>query len=305
MVFSLILLALLLSIELLLLGQINRFSYKREYIENHINDIQILLLGNSHIECGLNPEYMGGAFNLAISGRAPIYDIELAKRYIPKMDRLEVVIMPLDYLQFYFGREYKNPEEIRDDPGWLKSTYKCMYYKYMGIRVDSAWYWSEIVHSKLDFMRRFWESEDEARECDSLGFDKRVGRPENWTHINLPMLIDHSKAVNQNMYEQLFDCYSILAAMSEQYHVRLILLGTPMYETYQNMMDEKVEKEMVLFVKELQFKYPSVEYYDFTYDTRFGPEDFCDCSHLSALGAEKFSKIVAGILDGATLNRNE
>lgn len=60
MVFSLILLALLLSIELLLLRQINRYSYKREYVENHINDIQILLLGNSHIECGLNPEYMGG-----------------------------------------------------------------------------------------------------------------------------------------------------------------------------------------------------------------------------------------------------
>ena len=60
MVFSLILLALLLSIELLLLRQINLYSYKREYVENHINDIQILLLGNSHIECGLNPEYMGG-----------------------------------------------------------------------------------------------------------------------------------------------------------------------------------------------------------------------------------------------------
>lgn len=66
-------------IECLLLFQTNNYSYKRDYVENHINDIKVLLLGNSHIDQSLNPQWIGdGVLNFAIQGRDKKYDAELA-----------------------------------------------------------------------------------------------------------------------------------------------------------------------------------------------------------------------------------
>ena len=52
------------------------------------------------------------------------------------------------------------------------------------------------------------------------------------------------------------------------------------------------------FVKRIQKDFPTVEYYSFKRDERFLPEDFHDASHLSELGAPKFSKIFKEIIDG-------
>lgn len=72
----------LITIECLLLFQTNIYSYKRSFVENHINDIKVLMLGNSHIDQSLNPQWIGDSvFNFAIQGRAKIYDAELAKKY--------------------------------------------------------------------------------------------------------------------------------------------------------------------------------------------------------------------------------
>ena len=42
----------------------------------------------------------------------------------------------------------------------------------------------------------------------------------------------------------------------------------------------------------LKQKNPNVEYYDYSTDERFIDEDFYDASHLTDIGANKFSKIV-------------
>ena len=57
-------------------------------------------------------------------------------------------------------------------------------------------------------------------------------------------------------------------------------------------MKKEVNEEMLSFVHRLQKKYPIIEYYDYCYDNRFVDEDFMDSSHLSEIGANKFSRIV-------------
>ena len=49
---------------------------------------------------------------------------------------------------------------------------------------------------------------------------------------------------------------------------------------------------MESFVAFLKQKYPNVEYYDYSTDKRFVDEDFKDASHLTNIGANKFSKII-------------
>ena len=293
---SLIVLGVIIIIEFALFLRPNLYSYKSQYVEAHLDDIHTLLLGNSHIERALAPAYMDeGTFNLAISGRPENYDVELAKMYIPRMKALENVVMPFDYTLFYLDRQVALADAGKRGVGALEESYKCMYYKYMGIRVDGFWYWSEVLHSKLDYLNRFFKSDEAARECDSLGYIKNelATRDHAWKNLQLPMDIDLSKPINQEIYDLLFDYYSTLAALANQQHARLIMLSTPMYETCRARMLPEVRQEMRTFVARLQEKYPNVTYLDYTDDPRFVDQDYFDAGHLSEYGAAKLSRILS------------
>lgn len=295
-ILGIILLLINIAIEFLLFLRPNEYSYKRAYVEEHINDIRCLLLGNSHIVHALKPSILGnGVFNMAIVGRGIVYDIEIAKRYVPQMNQLEILIMPLDYSRFYFGRAKDNPNEMKK-PSGRQGTYnrKCMYYKYMDIRVDGFWYWSELLNSRLDYMKRFLKSDVDARECDSLGYVKRLlsKRKDNWENKNLPKIIDTTIDANRVEQDLLFSRYCTLAELANNQGAKLVLIFTPLYKTYNNSTNPVVIKKMESFVANLKQRYPNVEFYDYSTDKRFADEDFWDASHLTDIGANKFSKIV-------------
>lgn len=281
-------------IEVLLLTKPNTYSYKREYVERHLDDIECLLLGNSHIEEALDPREMGrGVFNMAMSGRAIVYDVELAKMYVPLMDNLRVLVVPLDYTAFYFGRDTDNPED-RKLPDVYEDTYKCMYCKYMNIRVDGLWYWSEILHSRLNFMTRFVKDKKDNIVCDSLGFIplKLSYRHLNWEHRGLPNPIDTLKKIDMQQYETLYNQYAVLAKTAMEKNARLVLLSTPLYKTAKKYISKEVDREISSFVNRLQRTYPNVEYYNHRFDDRFKDDDYNDSHHLTESGAKKFSNIV-------------
>lgn len=299
LLFLVVLLVFIFSIECLLLYQTNVYSYKRKYVETHLNDIKVLLLGNSHFEQGLNPQLISDStFNLAIQGRDKKYDVELAKKYFPHMKNLKVAIMPLDYFDFHFGRVPENTSQIKTRDEKYSSTYKCMYYKYMGIHIDEWWYWSEVVNSRLNYMTRFFLSDEEARECDSLGYLKYdiVQRRTKWMHERLPEYIDTSMDVDKDLYFQLYSYYEAIARTAQCHGVKLVLISTPVYKTYQELINHSVYNEMHLFSKRIMEEFPVVGYYDFTYDERFSEEDFYDASHLCDAGARKLSLLVSEIV---------
>ena len=298
LLFCLILLFVSAFIEIALLYKTNTYSYKHQYVESHLDDIRVLIMGNSHTLYALIPDSMTKkAFNTAISGRNIFYDVELVKKYLPRMNHLETVVVPLDYFNFYLGREIQNPKYFRFEKD-MNSTQKCMYYKYMGIPAESIWFWSELLNSKLKFMSRFWESAAAARECDSLGSQRLrlIGRKTGWESVKLPKLIDKSIKPNQEELKRLYNLYIELARVTHQKDVRLLLVSTPMYETYQKDMDSCVVKEMHDLAERLCQRFPNTEYYDFSFDDRFTKDDFNDASHLSETGAIKFTYIINDII---------
>lgn len=293
-IWGIMLLLINIAIEYLLFLRPNTYSYKRMYVEEHIDDIRCLLLGNSHIDRALKPDILGnGVFNMAIAGRNIVYDIELAKRYVPQMNQLELLIIPLEYSYFYFDRQKDNPSEMKKTR-WDQKTDKCMYYKYMGIRVDGFWYWSELLNSKLNYMKRFMKSDKEARECDSLGYIKQSlsKRKENWKNWSLPKIVDTTLEANQEKRNLLYTHYCTLAELANNQGVKLIILFTPKYKTYNNSTNPVVIQEIESFVASIKQRYPNIEYYDYSSDKRFVDEDFIDSNHLTYIGANKFSKIV-------------
>ena len=285
-------------IEIGLLFRPNIYSYKRQYMEDHLNDIRVLLLGSSHIEEAVKPELVGeGTFNLAISARLKEYDAALAEMYVPRMDSLEVLVMPIDYTNFFFNRE------IQEKPSGqgavdLVGTCRCMHTKYMGTHIDPIWYWSEILNSKLNFMSRFWNNAQVLQECDSLGYvkldvkDRKIG----WELKARPALLSPDLAIDEASYQEMWQVYDTIAQITQKNGVRFVLVVSPVYETYKERITDTMYNDMLGFVNKLQKKYPNVEFYNFMYADGFLPEDFNDSSHLTDTGAIKFSKLLSNVI---------
>lgn len=300
--FCAVLLALGAGIEALLLFRPNYYSYKRNQLENHLNDIEVLLLGNSHIEEGLNPSVIGHhTFNMAMAGKDPIYDVELVKKYVPQMKKLKILLMPLDYDYFVLGRYKVNPNDKRDrslEKDFIRNK-KCMYYKYLGLRVDDFWHWSEFLNSKDKFLNRFWSSEKDIINCDSLGYVNisLERRRKDWESLALPPLTDKTIPRDDLGYNQLLNYYGTIAKVAKDKQVKLLFVDTPMYKTYQSFVDKSISEERKTFVKELNSKYGNVYYFEYMNDPGFGTDDFADASHLSEYGAIKFSNIIREVIE--------
>lgn len=297
--FSTLALILLATIEVALLFILNTYSYKRDYLEKHINDINILLMGSSYIEEGVRPDIIGeGCFNIAIAGRNIVFDAEIAKKYFPKMNHLEIVLLPLDYSLFEFGRGQKNPLDTRIDLDRMTDTYWCMHYKYMNLHVGSYMYWSEILNSQLNYISRFWQRRKENVECDSLGYHALLlnNRQDGWEYRAVPPIIDTSKKINNDAFNRYWPYMEVIADCAKKRGARMVLVNIPKYTTYQNNINKNVVKEMNQLISQLQSKYNNVIYWDFTYNEEFGEEDFFDACHLSDEGAKKLSKCIEMML---------
>ena len=297
-VFSAICVTALLLFELYLLRVPNRYSYKYNYIDNHKNEIEILLLGNCLIEDGLIPQTLGPhTFNAAISGREKIYDAELAKQFVAQMPKLKTLVLSVEYRDFAFGRGKVNPRDHKKHGG-LESTIKCMHYKYMNIHVDPFWYWSEFLNSELNYKERIHMTYQQQIETDTLGFVKLLdsNKMAEWEYWDLPGIYDTSLPIDSDMYKSLYQSYQTVAHECSEHQVRLILISLPVHKTFQEDMNPLVEKEMEDFVAQIRQEYPEVEYYNFFRDERFTPQDFHDALHLSESGSRKFSAIIAKMI---------
>lgn len=297
-VFGAVCITALLLFELYLLKIPNRYSFKYNYIDQHKNDIETLLLGNCLIEDGLIPQTLGPhTFNAAISGREKIYDAELAKQFVAQMPKLKTVVLSVEYRDFAFGRGKVNPRDHKKHGG-LESTIKCMHYKYMNIHADPFWYWSEFLNSELNYKERIHMTYQQQIETDTLGFVKLLdsNKMAEWEYWDLPGIYDTSLPIDSDKYERLYQSYQTVAQECSEHHVRLILISLPVHKTFQKDMNPLVEKEMEDFVAQIQREYPKVEYYNFFRDERFVPQDFHDALHLSESGSRKFSDIIAKMI---------
>jgi hypothetical protein len=292
--FGLLVILVCIVLELLLLIRPNNYSRKRAYVEHHLDDISVLLMGNSHIEEALVPELLGDSvFNFAISGKEWNCDVELAQRYLPKMSHLRIVVLPFSYDYFVFGRT--RDEVLMPQARKRTNTFKCMQTKYLGIRQYGWRYWSEILYSDENYMHRLFFGQSASDSCDSLGFVKLGVQRSSpyWQWQRLPKIVDPNMPRDEKAFEEFVRGHDTIAKLCCEQGARLILVSAPVYSTYQYLINEVVLQDMKSVADSLNQLYHNVEYYNFFFAEGFGDEDFYDAGHLTETGAIKFSKMLA------------
>jgi hypothetical protein len=267
----------------------NTYKYKYEWMQKNANEVETLILGNSHTYYGIQPKYLkGNAFNLANPSQLLEQDLFLLKYWSDKYVKLKTVILPISYFTLFAkGLEFGG------------ASYRCRYYRiYMDCDLYPSYSFSynfEIAESKtaLFKLRKFIFGTNEEVDwfCDEYGneaFNCISNKEVEWNKN------DQRDAASAKTWEYTQKNYRILEDMIKfciDRDINLVLITTPCWHTYCSFLEDSQLKKMHSIIHELQQKY-EFPYFDYLQDKRFTADDFFNGSHLSELGELKFTKIL-------------
>ena len=104
--FVLPLFVLVIMMDLYLENMNSLYKEKANGLLEHANEIEILILGNSHATYGVDPSsFSTFAFNIANVGQSIYFDKELTLQNLEKLKNLKYVLISVDYHSLYFSRQ--------------------------------------------------------------------------------------------------------------------------------------------------------------------------------------------------------
>jgi hypothetical protein len=278
--------------EVLLRRIPNDYSYKKNYLDQHSNEIQTLFLGSSHAYYAINPDYMhSNSFNASHIAQSLDYDIEIFKKYEKQMDKLKYVEIPIDYFSL-FNRLETGVES------WRIKNYNIYYGFNQSYQcIDNF----EILNGKLfdnikRIIRFYWHQKSEL-SCNSLGWGT------NYNSKNKQDLFVTAKAAAKrhakksiSFFDENVKIVDVIISIAKSKNVKVIFYTCPAYKTYVSQLNQEQLQKTILTIKGIQNLNTNVFYHDFLSDSSFIKEDFYDADHLNEIGAKKFSKKMDSII---------
>lgn len=257
----------------------NSYTYKRVYMDRYADSICTLVLGHSCAYDGIDAEILPSAFNLANSSQCFEDDYRLLVKYLPVMDSLKMVVLPVSYSSLQM----------------VSSSNKRAYYTiYMDIypRWPISKYSFECFNLELLVKKcvKYLLNTDMV-QCDSLG--QRLGhtmlnRPIDWKETQ--SLIANDRFVGKSsipyVTENIEWLYR-LAELCENRDVLLYLVAMPMLPDYRSGMPMEQILLMEQLMRSMSQEHNCVRFVD--YQEWGNEDDFWNATHLNTGGAKRFS----------------
>ena len=262
----------------------NYYSYKYNWMDKHAEEVETLVLGSSHSLNGIIPRYLGeNSFNLALPGQTLKYDAYLFFKWTDRYKNLKLVILPISYFSFFM-----------DHSEWIGETYSKIYLK-SPFHSDYSRYNLEMLdfkslHSKI----YLWRTEDEVyiKERGWLPMYLKNKNNSTWNleHNNIHGVKEHTMK-SWGFVDNNYKLVSSIIEYCNKNGIKIALITTPQYKDYNIHLDKAQLGKMYELINNLQRMY-GVLYLNYLQDDRFCADDFYDPSHLSEIGAEKFTRIL-------------
>ena len=263
-------------------------------------DVTILIIGDSHTECSLNPDYMPGVKNISLSAEHYLLTYYKLKRLLDANPHIHTVVVGYSYHnlnQFYddflkeeeHSRQWINPyfplldaegqDMVQGTPGYLVSKLKYHY----GLPL------------KLDF----------ALLCKLLSGTLLVEDFSFWGHfredpLNLLQAKYLKRTLDIHFYReggiqglsplQIYYLFRI-AEECEFRRVNLVLLMTPLHKTYRSNIPPGFPEFYRGLADTLTRRYPHTHFKDFS-ELAVPDNFFRDTDHMNKYGALYFSPLV-------------
>lgn len=274
-------------IEMKLRDVPNDYRYKHEWMIENQSHIRILNLGSSHGYFGIKPNVFSySAFNLAFTSQSLKYDKYLYDTYASQCHSLDYLIVPVSY--FSMRSDLETGVE-----NWRIKGY-CIYmgcdfhqnepfYNLEIISKDKLWSIPDVIFDRISFI-----------SCDTLGYGtnyKMEYRNKDWSSKGEIAHRRHTYSTTKFVDENIKYLQQIIDDCKKR-DTKVILLTTPTYHTYYELLDLVQLEEMESICNNLDEQYENVVYLNWLKHKDFTDEDFYDADHLNEYGAEKLTKLL-------------
>ena len=273
-------LLILMAAELYVRSLPNTYRQKDQWMIAHAQDVEILMLGNSHGLYGLRPDcFQRKAYNLCQVSQTLEYDEYLLLHYAPQYKRLTDVILVVDNSGFF------------DLPLEQTERFRCTYYRlYMDCPKHPLW--SRFGFELADVSAVKEKIATETTLCDSTGWnpaytvDRRDA--DYLSDDNVVTAVERHRCKNWSVAAENRRALQRIAQWCRNHHLRLLLLQAPVTQAY----SQRIAPRQQDYLRQ-SLESTGADVADYTDDSRFSDNDFFDPDHLTDEGAAKWSQMIS------------
>lgn len=276
------------------------FKTKADYIKANKADIEVLFIGSSHTQYGINPRLIepkdGKVMNIAYGGQTIKLNQMLLEKFADEMPKLKYLFIEMDYfsLEHFTGNEeYRQP----------------LYQTFYGVAGGDGEWWTRYFLTKDDLYffaqsaaLNMWNYvKNPQYEMNEWGFIEnnvnyqfaKMNYDEEEICRTLPNRLGGSHPIqsveNYKVNTTLTD--SILTFCNDR-NIQPIFIAYPVYKSYYQFEKSKKKARRFLYIEQSLKKHPNLQFWNFEDDPRFSVRDFWDDDHLDVAGANKLSEII-------------
>lgn len=292
--FLLVILMVWIGIEIFYRLMPNNYSVKEDNFQKKKEDIEVLILGNSHAFYGLDPEFINKkAFNLSNISQTLYFDELLFNAKISQFKKLKYLILCIEYTSL-------SQKEDTNEDVWRK----YYYHHFMDMKVPTVSIFKPQTYSialinNLKTSSRLiirYINEGSIVDCNANGFGVNYLKK---TALNIhnvaPFTIEKHEDNSLDFLENSLRVQEI-ATSCKSSGIQLILVTMPVSNEYAQGVNQRKLQKIFDTCNNLKSKNENVEYLNLFNDKRFSNEDFYDADHLHSEGAEKCTKILNDLL---------
>lgn len=293
-------LLLLVAIELYVLYYPSTFNRKANYLHANASTAEMLILGSSHNQNALNPEFLKlKTINLANASQDVQIDAALFFKYAPQMKNLKAVILELDY----FTLEEKNDKENFRLP-WYKrffgiELYPVSIYNRVSVYASSPSFFNKVLMDAVNpkktkyhineygFITNDFPGVMEDQKYDTAKLASTAAERLKNKHTAV-------SPFNLNFNKSKLNAIINYCIANK---IEVLMLAAPMYSTYisNEVAEKNIRKRQ--YTDSLKTAAPSVHYFDYEKDARFTVHDFKNDDHLNSDGAKKYTIIIDSLVN--------
>jgi hypothetical protein len=289
-------------IEYLLQQIPNNYTYKKNYLDKHAGEIQVLILGASDLFFGLDPVYFKqNTFNASHVSQTLDWDYKIFSKYQDRFDDLKIVIIPISYPTLWAKLE----EGVES---WRTKNYAIYY----GLATKSWMNHSELLKGKLSVnIQRLYQYYFKGKSdisCTELGWgtDYKSGNTVDLEKSGKAAALYHTykniySEENTKIFTENLAILNSFIEICTEKNMELIFLTPPAYYTYRENLNIKQWNKMLETMTDLVKGHNNCQYINMMDDRDFTAEDFYDANHLDERGAKKFSEKIVHDIDSLSI----
>ncbi len=258
------------------------YAAKHYLLESHTEDTEVLILGSSLSWAGLISERIHPkAINVGNYEQSFYYDLQILRKYAPRMPHLKVVILPLSY-----GSCFTRPSARQEH---LYSIYWDIE-PYSGeLSFDN--YSALIAFGFWNSLKKIWRREERV-SLANRGWGS-IMEPYDGSREAARRRFEYLKGfMAANHYEEATGYVEEIVRYCRQRGIRPIVYLPPYAPQFNALLEGDPQWAQVsAFAERLEKKF-GLEVYDFNDNERFPTQYFRDPDHLNIVGAEVLSHLM-------------